>query len=149
MDRPRAPSGVAGQDQPAYDLRFGDDWGAAEQHIYISNRTLLESPLYRALFRLASPSMLLRGAEWRWGQLHRGVGLDVQLNAGGMSGRITLTYPHALFTSEFVQGIGMGIKALLEANGMRALTQEMVDYGPERAVIDGDWSASAQPIKVD
>jgi hypothetical protein len=132
----------------AYDLRFGDDWDAAEQHIYSSNRALLESPLYRALFRLASPGLLLRGAQWRWGQLHKGVDLTANVDASGLSGHITLSYPHALFTSEFVQGIGMGIKALLEANGMRAIKHELVEYGPQGAVIAGDWSESAQALRV-
>ena len=41
----------------------------------------------------------------------------------------------------------MGIKALLEANGMRSIKHEIVEYGPEGAVIVGDWSESVQALR--
>lgn len=123
----------------AYDLRFGDDWDAAASHIYLSNKRLLESPLYKALFLLASPGLLLRGAQWRWGQLHKGVELKAVLHDDRRSGTITLSYPSNLFSHEFVRGIGAGIKALLEANRTTSIEHEVTSYSSTHAVIEGSW----------
>lgn len=59
------------------------------------NEQLLNRPLYRALFRLLSPQLLVMGAARRWNTLHRGTTLEADPTPVVQSGRRRI---RAIFT---------------------------------------------------
>ncbi len=64
--------------------------------MYEINQSLLSSPLYRIMFMVISPSILLSGSGARWAAFHRGSQL-VTGKLGPRHGSVDLTYPRHLF----------------------------------------------------
>src|SRR5438874_8878947 len=58
----------------ACDLLFADDEGLIDA-VYRMNVRVLRGPLYRIMMMVASPKVIVRNAESRWGAFHRGVRL--------------------------------------------------------------------------
>lgn len=126
----------------SYELRFGRDQEATARHVYAANRALVESPLYKGLFTVPSPTLLVRGAERRWAHLHRGVSIDVTISADRKAGVFTLKYPDHLFSREWVEGIAVGLSALLEAHQTRGVRRRVVSWKRRQAIIEGTWETS-------
>lgn len=81
-------------------------------HVDLLNRELFNRPIYRALFRLLSPQLLVMGAAKRWNSIHRGTGLDVDATPVDTNGRRSVsgyfTYPSRLMDQLAIERYSRG-----------------------------------------
>ena len=102
------------------------------------NRALFARPLYRLLMAVASPEGLLRHAGKRWGNFHRGSGLDHDgVSDDGV--RLTLTFPAGLFDELLLRGYGESFAAALEASRAGDPLVEIEARGPGFACYRARW----------
>lgn len=83
------------------DLHSLDHEGFAELW-YDLMRALMSGPIYGRLFRLLSPSFIVRSAASRWGQFHRGWTVDAQVRRLGLE--IGLRFPADLLDPYMIHG---------------------------------------------
>ncbi len=105
---------------------------------YLANRALTGSPMYRALARVASPGMLLRGAKAAWGLIHRGVRLAIHVDAG--RARVVLTHPPNLYDALAHESAALGFMAVVEAANGKAVTATLEQSLPSGTSILVKWS---------
>lgn len=108
------------------------------ERTYQANRALTRSPMYRALARVASPMMLLRGAKAGWGLLHRGVHLTLQADSG--RARVVLTHPPNLYNRLAHESAARGFCAVVEAAHGRAVTAELEQSLPSGTSLMLRWA---------
>jgi hypothetical protein len=125
--------------------RLGDD-DAFLAHSRTCNRAVLQTPLNRILFAVASPRGILRGAATRWGSLHRGTQVDVRL-PDDRSAEVTLTFPPHLLPEIVLGGNGAGIKLALEHAGAREVALETRVLGPTQACFAARWSRTTDALE--
>lgn len=107
------------------------------QRTYRANKKLTESRMYRALARVASPSILLRGAGMSWGLIHQGVKLGVDVERRGA--QITLSHPAHLYPRLAHRSAALGFLAVLEAANAESPSAEVVKSGPDGAIVRATW----------
>ena len=121
-----------------YDRNFRSERAFATW-CYQAQRELFEGPLYRFMFLVVSPMLLLRGAERRWRTFHRGSQLRVE-RTGSKSAHLTLTYPGALWDDVSLVGLCEGLRAAIEAAGARRAKVAVARSDEGRALLEGTWS---------
>lgn len=102
------------------------------------NRELLQSPLYRILMSVVSPSRLIRGGPGRWKMMHQGIELSGGLE-GETSARFTLTFPPRIMPILLVQSYATAFQAALESASARKVTIAVEASSDESAVYRCDW----------
>lgn len=110
-----------------------------ERSCYLRQRRLFDSPLYRAVVKLATPNLLLRTAALRWGALHRGTTLVVQANERGVA-HLSMEHPAHLWDKPTRLALTAGFRALLDLSGARNTTVEVVDASPTHMRMLGQWT---------
>ncbi len=105
-----------------------------------SQRSLLSSPIYRAIAALASPNLLLSGAEKRWSSFHRDT--DIQVHAEG-PGRalVRLMFPPHLYAPTNLAGIAGGIGAVVELSRARGCAVHLALRSSTEATFRVRWSS--------
>ena len=102
------------------------------------NRELLQSPLYRILMSVVSPSRLVRGGASRWITMHQGIELT-----GGMEGDTSalfkLTFPPRIMPMLLVQSYATAFQAALEAASARKVTVSIETSTDDSTVYRCDW----------
>ena len=99
----------------AYDFAFTSRAAAVAATVE-RNRRLFQSPMYRALMVVMTPTMLLRATEARWSAFHRGTSL--QLVSGGEHEAVAvLSFPPHVFIPENPIDVRSGLEAALLASG--------------------------------
>jgi hypothetical protein len=101
-----------------YDTSFADYGGEAayERWVLGRNLRLFRSPLYRALFAVASPERLFASGAKRMAIFHRGTIIeDVVVSKG--KGTFTMKMPPGLLPDIGRAGLGAAIRAGLEVGG--------------------------------
>ena len=81
-----------------------------------ANTKMLESKLYRALTRVVSTSMLVRGAAGRWAHFHRNAPMHARID--GNAGQAYLAYPEKLYPECLALEKGLVIAAALTVSGV-------------------------------
>jgi hypothetical protein len=122
------------------DAAFADDQAYFE-HVYRSSRRLMDSALYRLLFRLLGPRTVLRGAHSRWGLFHRGVEMSLAFPGGTETSEatITLRFPPHLFPRLMQESFGDTFRAAAELSGARAVAIRVASQDPEHVALIITW----------
>lgn len=107
------------------------------ERTYRANAKLTGSRMYRALARVASPGLLLRGAATSWGLIHRGVSLRVSARDG--EAELTLRHPPHLYPELAHRSAALGFRAVVEAANGKGVTAEVSSSGPESASVRVRW----------
>ncbi len=93
------------------------------------DREMFGSPAYRILMATPSPGALLRGAELRWANWHRGSTLEVEgIADDGV--RLALRFPRALFDGLQLRVVAESFLAALDLTGARSPRAEIFQAGP-------------------
>ena len=104
-----------------------------------SNTRLAESPMYRIVAAVASPTALLRTAAVSWRLLHRGVSLSIDAQQRGLT-EASIHHPPHLWNELVHQSTAQGLRAAVEAAGGRDVHAEVVSYEPECARYRLKWT---------
>jgi hypothetical protein len=109
--------------------RSGGPDGAFLSRVRVRCRRVFGSPTYRSLMAGSSPAALLRAAEARWSNFHRGSTLEVEgIADDGV--RVALRYPDALFDGFHVQVLREVFLAILDLFQATAPRVEVLETGP-------------------
>ncbi|MGH7440305.1 MAG: hypothetical protein ACRENE_31820 [Polyangiaceae bacterium] len=108
------------------------------QHAENVNRGVLETPLNRFLFWVASPRAILRGGSVRWGSLHKGSTIEIRKLLED-SARLTLRFPPNLLPEIIALGNGTGFKVALEASGAHDVHITMRSFDSTHATFESHW----------
>jgi hypothetical protein len=102
------------------------------------NRRMFESPAYRILMETSSPAALLRGAEVRWANWHRGSTLEVEgIADDGV--RLALRFPRAVFDGFHLRAIAESFLAALDLTGAVSPLAEIREAAPGLARYRVKW----------
>lgn len=108
-------------------------------YAYRMNRRLLEGPIYWVLFKLLSPEKVVRAAESRWGQMHRGIGLTMTFPEPRVAAA-TMTFPAGLVPDVITRCYATAFRAAVEVAGGRNVAFELVKSQPTAAEYRGRWA---------
>lgn len=101
--------------------------------VYRRQRKIYETPLYRALLLLLSPTLLTMGAADRWTAYRRGTALIVdkwQKTVGGRQTIATLEHPAGLHTELHLMSLGQAMLAAVDACGAKGAKLELLPDSP-------------------
>ena len=119
------------------EVHFASDEAFLE-HAKRLNRGVLETPVNRVLFWVASPQSILRGGSVRWGSMHRGSTIEVRTRNEG-SAETTLSYPPYLLPRLIALGNGTGFKVAMENAGGKNVEVTLREYDSTHATFDSKW----------
>lgn len=119
------------------EAHFADD-AAFLAHARECNRAVLETPLNRIVFWVASPRAILRAGPIRWGALHRGSSIEVRMR-GEHTADAAVTFPPHLFPEVVLRGNGTGFAAAIENAGGKDVVLDLREFEPTRAVFSATW----------
>ena len=118
-----------------------DIFGMGEDELlqltYAANRKLAHSRMYRALTRLASPGVLVKGASMSWSFIHKGSTLRAEAETKGAL--LTLRHPPHLYPSLGHRSIGRGFTAALEASNGKNPHVRVLSSTPDHAKLQVSW----------
>jgi hypothetical protein len=107
----------------------GQDDEAILASVRDRDRRMFESPAYKILMAAPSPAGLLRGAELRWANWHRGSTLEVEgIADDGV--RVALRFPRGLFDGLHLRIFAESFLAALDLSGTTNPRAEIVEAGP-------------------
>jgi hypothetical protein len=107
----------------------GQDDDALLAGVRPRDRRMFETPAYRILMATPSPAALLRGADVRWANWHRGSTLDVEgIADDGV--RLAIRFPRALFDGLQLRVIAESFLAALDLTGAASPSAEIREAGP-------------------
>lgn len=109
-----------------------------EEWVRRRNRQLLGQPLYRALFLVVSPEVLLSGAQRKWGALHRGTQFEIPKRDRGMA-ELQMTYPPYLLGDIILRGIRGAFCAALDMAGAKSVRMEIHERSPTESMFYARW----------
>lgn len=101
--------------------------------VYRRQRKVYETPLYRALLFVLSPTLLTMGAADRWKAYRRGTSLVVEKWTKTAQGRRTtaiLEHPAGLYTQLHLLSLGQAIVAAVDASGAKNSKLELSPDSP-------------------
>ena len=116
----------------------GLDAGEHAAMVRARMRALYDGPLYRILFRLASPGLLLRTAAYRWGSFHRGSNFVLESSSSNEA-VVRVDYPPHLWNETLGRGLAAGIVPTLELCGAADVTIDLVESTPTAMRLHGRW----------
>ena len=93
------------------------------------------SPLYRVLFFVATPSMLLKGGAKRWAQFRKGTKLERASELESDKHLSRLVYPPQLFPKPVCEAFARGIRAAVRASGLKHADVIVKEHGPTSALL--------------
>lgn len=120
----------------ARDREFATD---AEYLAWNKERSLrvFETPLYRVLMFVMSPTLVLMGATRRWGKFRRGTTLRGK--GTGKGARLQLEFPDRLYNELMLRTYAASFDAALVAAGATGPDVELVEQTPTRAAWAAVW----------
>lgn len=120
------------------DADFG---GSVERYLefnYDVNRAFAESSMYRMLYRVVSPSFLLRRAADMFRLVYRGLGFAVSAHQG--SATLRITHPPQLYPRCLAEGWAAAMRATLDNAGAREARVELTHHDARAMTLVGEWS---------
>ncbi|HET6439169.1 MAG TPA: hypothetical protein VFG59_13965 [Anaeromyxobacter sp.] len=116
----------------------GQDDATMLAHVRARDRRMFESPAYRILMVANGPAALLRGAQMRWANWHRGSTLEVEgIADDGV--RVALRFPSGLFDGLQLRVFAESFLAALDASQARAPRVEILAADPGMARYRVAW----------
>ena len=106
---------------------------------YQQNRKLFDTFVYKLLMSFTSPVSLIEHAATRWGTLHRGPAMQVELTSQS-SARLTLGFPANLYDKLLLDLNAAVFRAALVHGKAQAADVRVADFGSTHAVFDARWS---------
>lgn len=116
---------------------YGIDDDAMLRITYTSNRKLAESRMYRALAKVSSPGMLVKGASMSWGFIHKGSTLRTETLPEGVM--MTLRHPAHVYTNLGHRSVARGFTAALEASNAENPKVDLLLSTHEEAKLRVSW----------
>lgn len=104
---------------------------------YRANRKLTESTMYRALAKVATPRILLKGAQVGWKLIHRGVVLRVHSRAG--RSEVIVRHPPKLWPATAHRSAALGFRAVIEAAHGKNPQAEVAESRDDGARFELSW----------
>jgi hypothetical protein len=98
---------------------------------------LFRKPLYRLLMMVASPNLVISGADKRFTQFHRGTKLTIQQD--GQSAEVRMEYPPYLYDAFVLRQFSSAFEAAAEAAGALNCSSVWEETGRERAMVRMTW----------
>jgi hypothetical protein len=110
-------------------------------HAYTTNYALLDSTMYRVLFRLAGQRRLLSKAADNWSMFHRGTKLTLErIDEGLRKATLVITAPPKHIPPLLAEGYGTALRAAVEISGATH-TRATVSVIDDRAVqLEVSWT---------
>ncbi|MBI5498058.1 MAG: hypothetical protein HY904_23855 [Deltaproteobacteria bacterium] len=108
-------------------------------HSYESNRALLSGPAYGFLFKLLGARTVLKGARTRWGQLHRGITMDVTWGDTRNEASLIMHFPEHLLPPLLLRSYATAFRAALEVAGASAVEVRVGDAAATSAQFHAAW----------
>jgi hypothetical protein len=105
---------------------------------YQANKALTESRMYRALAKVASPAILLKGAAMSWGLIHKGLRLHIEAKKN--SALIRLSHPPHLYPPAGHRSAALGFRAVIEAANGQEVQVGIRSSRPDGADFDARWA---------
>ncbi len=102
------------------------------------NRVSLNSALYRVLFAMASPKMVLKRAASTWARIHDGINLETELGEGNTVTNVVTFPPHLAFP-EILMTWQEAFAYTLGLSGGKEATVEIVEQSSTSVVYSGRW----------
>ena len=116
----------------------GQDDEAILSGVRARDRRMFESPAYHILMVASGPAALLRGAEMRWANWHRGSTLEVEgIADDGV--RVALHFPRGLFDGLQLRMFAESFRAALDVSQARSPRAEIYEVGPGLARYRVAW----------
>lgn len=109
-----------------------------EKLVYDRMKALLGGPLYRILFRLSSPTFLMRSAAQRWRSFHKGTTFTVE-RAKAQSASMHIDFPTQLWNADHAVGLIAALRVSLDMSGAVNPDLELVVVEPEHIRFDAHW----------
>ncbi len=106
--------------------------------VYDRMRALFDGPLYRILFRLSSPRLLIRSAAIRWRSFHRGTSFAVDTSSP-RNAVLDVEFPPFLWNEPTAMGLVAALRATLDMSGAIDPVLELSAVTPTRVRIVGRW----------
>ncbi len=109
---------------------------------YENNGKIFQKPHYRVLMWLLAPTLLLSGAERRWGSLHQGSTVQASVARQGdhLVGQVGLRYPRGLFDELDMLNIRSGVKAAFVSSRAQGFVIGEARVGPEASSFEVSWA---------
>lgn len=98
---------------------------------------LFAKPFYRVLMYVVSPTLVMLGAEKRWGTFREGSSLTARIDRN--VGNVELRFPAHLYPELILRGFGEAFRASLAAARARNPKVELVEALPERGRWEVGW----------
>lgn len=144
LAHPPAPSGWANEVPchalmlvAAHDLLGGE--ANYLEHVLVGNRALLDSLVYRILFRFVSAKKVLRQVDPRWQMFHVGTKLECEA-AHEHDAALVLHGPAHHVPLLVAKGYGMAIRAAIEAAGAANVEFDVRVRSPQEISFDLRWT---------
>ena len=102
-----------------------------------ASAALFRKPLYRLLMLVASPNLVIAGADKRFTQFHRGTTLTIQQD--GQSADVRMEYPPNLYDAFVLRQFSCAFEAAAEAAGALNCRSAWEEAGRERAMVRMKW----------
>lgn len=117
---------------------FGQDDDAILSRVRARHRRMFDSPTYRILMVTSTPAALLRGADLRWANWHRGSTLEVEgIADDGV--RLRVRFPRGLFDGLQLRIFGESFLAALDLSQARSPRVEIIEAGAGFARYRAAW----------
>jgi hypothetical protein len=97
-----------------------------------SSAAMLKSPLYRVMFALAGPGLLLDNMPGRLKALRRGTRFEL-VERGPRSARMSFGFPQGLYVPLMLRARARSIRGALEMAGGKHVAVQVADIGDTRA----------------
>jgi hypothetical protein len=124
----------------AIDLVLGSE-EAWERHAYLANRRLLDSALYRIVFRLVGVERVMRQAASQWGLFHRGTTLSAEhYDPAGRRALMVIRTPPRFMPLPIARAYGTALRAALEIAGQKGVRCVASPRDEQRIEITCEWA---------
>jgi len=121
------------------DLCFDGSEERFVEYSYEVNRKLLESVLYRVLFRLAGTERVARGLAGRWTLFHQGIGLSSRPGSDQRGLEVTLDFPSGMVPRVIAGCYVTAFRAALGLAGGNDVLVRIVEETPTSLRIAVTW----------
>lgn len=103
------------------------------------NRKSVDSPMYRILFAVASPKMVLKRSAITWARIHDGIPLESITNEDNTFTNKVSFPPHLVFP-EMLEGWAKAFAYTIGLAGGKNVQVDITEQSTTSAVYDGRWS---------
>jgi hypothetical protein len=119
------------------DCLFATDEAICE-HFRLLDRRLLSGPMYKVMFALASPQMVVHASDRRFAALFQGITLEAQTVEPNRV-QLVLKYPPGLLPPLVGRLYLIAFEVAVELAGAKGVTGKVITHGSTAATYDLSW----------